>query len=211
MLRSKVIGIVFCGSFVGIFPKTVCAIVLNGPIIASTVTVAGNVTVSSMTGSTLTVTTIDVRGKTVGMPGRILQTQFSSSTITTTVTSTTFTAVSNISQSITLLNANDYIRISLSGNLTVLCDPNTSSSSMAHITIFRDSTNLGDTSLGLSASSCRVFGQPVSPVGIRIKDSPGDTNAHTYQVYIRTDDSANPTSFPYIDPGYLLLEEIGQR
>ena len=210
MRQKKMPRLVLFWLSFGILPKTVSSMILSGPINASTVTVTGNVTVSSMTVSSMTIGTFDVRGNTLGMPGSILQTKFSLSTQTTTVASTTFTAVSNIAQSITLSNNYNYVRISLSGNLRVLIHPDSPLNTKAHITIFRDSTNLGDTSLGLAALGFIPESQPISPVGIRIIDSPGDTNAHTYQVFIRTDESADSASFPYLGPGYLLLEEIGQ-
>lgn len=200
-------------SFV-IFPCTVKAVTVSGPITANSVIVTGNpIKVSNMAVSSFTITnSIDVQGTTAAMPGAVLQMKLISSTVTTTVTSTTFTAVSGIQQSIALFSGADYVRISLSGSLgTIFSD---SQQQPVYITIFRDSTNLGDPTTGLS-SLTSIFGygmnpHPVAcPLGIKILDSPGDTSLHTYQVYIRASFSGDEVQFP-LGTGYMLLEEVGQ-
>lgn len=181
------------------------AMTVSGPITASSVTVTGDVTMSSMTVSSITITNLlDVPGTYSGIPGRVLQMVFASTTVPTQLSGiTSFTAVSAISQSITLSNANDYVRISLSGGLF--------SFSTSYITIYRDSTNLGDSSVGLASvrDAPNILGG-VSGTGITITDFPGDTNAHTYQPYIRTSNTDGNASFPYNSTAYLFLEEISQ-
>jgi hypothetical protein len=183
---------------------------LSGPVIASAVTVSGDVTVSSITVSTITISNLlSITGAKFDIPGRVVQIKFSSSTVLdySVVTSTTFTAVSSIVQSITPSNANNYIRICLSGNLST-----DGSGTPIYITIYRDSTNLGEPSLGLSAaiSSIVITDGLEKSVGIVIDDWPGDTNPHTYQAFIRSTVSGNAAIFSFDVPGYLLLEEISQ-
>lgn len=183
------------------------AVTISGGVIASSVNVSGNITVSSITISTLTVTNLlNLPAK---IPGTIAQMKFSSSTVSTAVSSTTFMPVSNIYQSITLSRPTSYVRISLTGNLSTILD----SDQPAYITIFRDTINLGDASLGLSditLTNSLSNGVLTLPVGIQILDAPGDTNAHTYQPYIRVSTSGHTAEFPYEGTGYLLLEEITQ-
>lgn len=183
-------------------PRHLKALTLNGQINASSVTVSGNVTVSSMTVDMLTITNLfNLNGK---MTGTVAQMKFSSSTISSTVTNTTFTAVSSIVQSITLLNANNYVRISLTGNLAAV----SGSTQAAYITIYRDATNLGDSSLGLSTVKANSLDTVTIPVGIQMADTPGDISIHTYQVFIRVAPGGNGVTFPSDGTGYLLLEEV---
>lgn len=206
-MNRRIIGVSIFLLCCVVLLKPVQGITLSGPITASAVTVSGGVTVSSMTASSTTITNLlDIEGMMTGMSGRAVQMVFSSSTVTTTVSTTSWTAVSDIVQSITLLNANDYIRISLSGGLSTPND-----TLPAYITVYRDSINLGDTNYGLAAamSNSGYHDQVDCPVGIAIIDSPGDTNAHTYQAYIQAS-SSGEADFPYDSPGYLLLEEMSQ-
>src|SRR5258706_11306731 len=129
--------------------KPVNGMVFSGPITSSAVTLSGDVDVSSMTVSTMTISSLlNVTGAMLQIPGRIVQMKFSSSTVLdySTVTSSTFTAVPSIVTSIALSNPKNFIRISLTGNLTT--DDN--GTPPAYITIYRDSTNLGDLILVLS-------------------------------------------------------------
>lgn len=180
-----------------------CTMTVSSQIIASNVTVTGDVTMSSMTISSTTVSNlINASGTINGISHRILQVKFSSSTVATNVSTSTWTAVSNIAKAITLLNANDYLLISLTGSFC--------SSQLPFLTIYRDSTNLGDSVGGLlvgTEASATVTG--VEGTGISIIDLPGDTNAHVYQAYIRSQGS-DLTTFPCSTTGFLLLEELSQ-
>jgi len=188
---------------------------VSGPITATGVTVTGDVMMSSMTISTVTISDLlNVSGAITGITHRILQMEFSSTTIATSVSTTSFTPISNIANSITLSNANNYIHLSLSGSLyTETSCPG--GSNFGWITIYRDSTNLGDVSKGLvtAFSFCDSLNNIYpgsSPVGISIIDSPGDMVSHTYQAYIRSGPNADITTFPDHGVGYLLLEEVSQ-
>ncbi len=66
---------------------------------------------------------------------------------------------------------------------------NSTSGNSGHVTVYRNSTNLG-TSHGMAqfyggSSDIR------SPIGISFLDSPNTTSATTYQVYIKTNGSGN--------------------
>jgi hypothetical protein len=187
-------------------PTIASAMTLTGPITASSVTVTGDVTVSSMTVSSLTVSSLlQVTGTTSGFPKSIVQMKFSSTTVATATSSSTFQAVPNLVKSMTLSDATNYIRISLTGMLSI----SDASTSDGQLTVERDGTAvLGSTwaiaTSGLSATLTYLN----VPVGITLTDAPGDINSHTYQVYIRTQSGSATTKFTDGGVGYLLLEEI---
>jgi hypothetical protein len=180
------------------------AMTVTGPVTASSVTVIGNVTISSVTVSSLTISNLlNVTGTYSGIPGRVVQMKSTSTATGTSVFGTTnYMPVLGMAQSITLSNSNNYLRISLCGTLSV--------GATGYLTIYRDSTNLGDPNSGLAATATPfVFPQPtLSGSGVTITDSPGDTNSHTYQPYIRID--ADGLEYPYDSKGYLILEEISR-
>ena len=98
--------------FLACCASSVRGVTISGPITASAVTVSGDVTISSMTASSMTVTNeMSILGMLSGIPGRVLQMKISSSTVATSISTTTWTAVSSIAQSIALRNANDYVRV----------------------------------------------------------------------------------------------------
>src|ERR1044071_352983 len=156
--------------FWGIISRSFATMTLSGPITASTVTVSGDVTASSVTISSLTVTNqLNAKGTTNGIKGLVLQTKFSSTTVQFDTTNSTLTAIPGVSVTLALENANDYVRISLSGVLRNDLD------STAHLSISRDSTDLG----GSRALATAANYPGMVSVGILIVDSPGDTNSHT--------------------------------
>jgi hypothetical protein len=182
---------------------------VSGPITASSLIVTGSVTMSSVTVSSITVADLNVLGSATGL-GRIVQMQFSSTTVETDVSTTTFQPVPDMAKAITLSNAANYVRISLTGTVASASGGSTS----AYLTIMRDSTDLGNTvnNTGLAAATTNSSSGVATlyePTGITIADSPGDTNSHTYQVYIRTSSTTGvPAAFTAAEVGYLLLEEI---
>lgn len=182
----------------------------GGPVTATSVSVTGGVTVSSMTTSTATITNLlnVSMGSTIQISGRVVQIGISSTTTQTCVSTTTFTAVPTINKTITPLNATDYIHICLSGSLGKFA------SNSSYITIYRDNVNLGDNSFGLSSAETdsAVSAEVLNPVGITWIDRPGDISAHTYQAYIRSTSGTSSACFPENSTGtaYLLLEEISQ-
>ena len=191
------------------------AMTFTGPIVSSAVTVTGDVSVSSMTVSTLTVTNSLIFGtNTIAVVGNVVQMKMSSTTSVTSVSTTSFSEVSGTSQTISLFNPRDYIRVSLSGNFqTIMIDSTTTQ--LAYITVFRDSTNLGDASYGMSVITRGAISgsgnmEYVRPTGIYFVDSPGDTAVHTYHVFIRSAVAGNVCQFPYSGIGNLILEEVGR-
>ena len=191
------------------------AMTLSGPVTATGVNIAGDVTASSMTVSSITIANeLNTSGAVLQIKGRVLQMQFSSTTVNTVVTATTWTAVSNLSHSITLKNANDYVRISLTGNLS---NEDAMGYKPAYITIYRDSINLGDSNSGLLAAtwiSSLPAGLASYAVGITLTDSPQDTSSHTYQPYILATSGGSAifpnNGSPTLVPAVLLLEEVAQ-
>src|SRR6185295_106411 len=114
---------------------------LNGSIAANAVTVTGEVTASSMTVSTMTISNLlNVNGK-ARIKGLVLQTVFSSTTVNSVTTSTSATTIPGMSATIALSNSNNYVRISLSGILEG--GSTISNSPHAKLSIERDSTDLG--------------------------------------------------------------------
>lgn len=191
------------------------AMTFAGPISASSVTVTGNVTVSSMTVSSMVVTELlDVKGSYPVVAGRILQVQYVSSTVTTTTTNTSWTAVSSLSRSITLSSATNHVCITLTGGLYMEGSDATNVHN-GYVTVFRDSTNLGNATYGLTSaqgfyiSTTHPYNLPgSSSAGISLIDSPGDTSPHTYQAYIYTSYAPDAVAFPKYGTGYLVLEEV---
>ncbi len=193
-----------------IIPKSCNGTTVGGAILSSSATVSGGINVSSMTVSSVSVNNLmNSQGITTGISGRVVQLKLSSTTVATSVSTTSFAAVANIQQSIALSNANNYVQISLSGNLSTVLN----GAQPAYITIYRDSINLGDNNYGLSVVTTGVSIGPtlyLRPVGIRMIDSPGDTNSHTYQAYIRVGTIGNSADFPSYGTGVLILQEVSQ-
>ena len=182
-------------------PNISGGIILGGPITANSVSVSGNVTVSSMTASTMTVTNLlQVNRGISGIKGLVVQTKYSSTSSSSTTTSTTLTAIPQLSTTITLLNAEDYVRISLTGMLqtSYWLTP-------ARVSIERDSTDLGSGGFGIA------YGQPsIVTAGITITDFPGDISPHTYSATYSIDASTAIATFTPSPISYLLVEEISQ-
>lgn len=180
------------------------AMVISGPITASSVLVTGSVQASSMTVSTLTVTGQMTAPPTTAFPGLILQIYISSTTTPTITSSTTFYAVNGMSSTVQLSSSQNLIRITLAGNLFA-----SDGTQPPYVTLKRDGINLGDMTYGMSG--CLGGGISIScPVGLKFYDYPQDTNSHIYQVFVRSSNSSLFTSFPYESVGYLVLEEISR-
>lgn len=119
--------------------------------------------------------------------GKVLQVVSATDSTSRSTTSTSFVTASNtLSVNIT--------PSSTSNKILVLAQSNTNSSSGAgyqYITLFRDSTNLGDSSNGMNVAS-NVTGVQTSytPVSLKFLDSPNTTSAITYQVYFRSNSAS---------------------
>ncbi len=121
-----------------------------------------------------------------------------------TITSATYVAVGP-SASITLQKSTNKVRITATGT----CNINSNSGASAiHLTLFRDgTTDLAATTVGLAY----IYGETVklaAPSTLDLIDSPGDTSAHSYRVYMKGDDT---TSLQYMNANsqaVIILEEI---
>ena len=170
----------FIFTFCLIISRPLAAMMLNGPITANGVIVTGNVTVSSITVSYVDNYKLDCRERNKQWWScRILQTVFSSSTVSNGTASSTLTGIPGMSVSLTLMNANDYVRISLSGLFTAVNGSDLRPHAV--LSIERDSTDLGQGALITTDNVVAI------PVGITIIDSPGDTMQHTYQATYAAD------------------------
>ena len=109
-----------------------------------------------------------------------------------------------MSSTLTLSNPNNYVRISLSGIFQAPFD-GTTRSPHAHLSIERDSTDLGQGEI-ITTDNVNAI-----PVGITMTDSPGDTNSHTYRAMFDNGGGGTQTaSFTASPLAYLLLEEIAR-
>jgi hypothetical protein len=190
----------------------ILAMTVTGPITANSVSVSGSVTFSSMTVSSLTVTNqFLVTGSTKGFTGSVVQMRFVTSIATFTVAGDIiYHAVPGLQKSITLENANNYVRISLSGIIFT----NSADICSCILTIKRsDGTtivDLGNTVTNTGLVDAEGGGNTLYvPIGITIVDSPGGVGPYSYQAYIHVTDSHG--SFGGLSSRavqYLILEEI---
>lgn len=153
-----------------------------------TITGSGTLTLGT-SGETITIpsgVTLTNNGTASGF-GKVLQVVSATDSTSRSTTSTSFVTASNtLSVNIT--------PSSTSNKILVLAQSNTNSSSGAgyqYITLFRDSTNLGDSSNGMNVAS-NVTGVQTSytPVSLKFLDSPNTTSAITYQVYFRSNSAS---------------------
>jgi hypothetical protein len=187
------------------------AMTVSGPIAANVVTASGDLTVSSMSVTTLTVTS-QLIGPAVNLEttGKVLQVKISSITSNDFLTSSTsFVQVSvGMIQSIALSSSTNYVEISMTGSLSIEV-----AGCPGYLTIYRDTTtNLGDPTAGLAMVGGGPGAQsnvPIyAPVGLSLMDKPGNTASHTYSVYMRV--ACDNALFPTTGFGELVLEEIEQ-
>ena len=127
---------------------------------------------------------LDLSGKTVTMPTgaviQVVQTTFGQQS--TTTTSTSFAATGH-SVSITPSSTSSKILLYVIGGGHYLPSGNT----MATQTIFRNSTNIGDSNTGLqNAYTVGTTGFTITAHSMMVLDSPSTTSAITYQTYMKT-------------------------
>jgi hypothetical protein len=120
--------------------------------------------------------------------GQVIQVVTATDSTQRSTTSTSFVTASNtLSISITPSSASNKIFVISSGSINT-----PSGSYAAFITLFRDSTNLGNATEGMG----RLFDAANSnctPFALSILDSPSSTSALTYQVYIAAQ-ASSPSS-----------------
>jgi hypothetical protein len=99
----------------------------------------------------------------------------------------------------------------VSGNLR---NASISTDDYAIASIFRDSTNLGDSVKGMAVATVRVpsgTGYLDVPCSMVTVDTPGDTSAHTYAVKIHADAGGNTITWvTNSSTSNIILVEVGQ-
>ncbi len=115
------------------------------------------------------------------------QTQFATA-------SNTFGAT-HLSAAITPTSSSHRIKITISGDFQV---SNGATPAAGFLSIFRDSTNLGDATSGFTTSFSAISISKITrvPVSVTYIDSPATTSARTYAVYICNSDGATTVAFP---------------
>jgi hypothetical protein len=207
-MKINCVSLLMCILFLGAYAQ---AITVTGPVQANAVNVTGSVFTSSVTvGDLIISNSLNINGANVEAPGKIVQMKFSSSTVIQSVSSTTYVGLDDFKIKFTLINPQDYIRISLTGVLSF----SSGITDYGVLTIKRGIVDLGNTSdntgLSVSASDFKVStGEVWRTVGVNITDSPGDTMEHVYQVFIRTTGGSNTVVFPH-SMGYFILEEVSR-
>jgi|DEB0MinimDraft_6_1074348.scaffolds.fasta_scaffold205266_1 hypothetical protein len=142
-----------------------------------------------------------------GVGGKVLQVK--SAYITTGVTGnhTTFQAT-GLSVSITPSSTSSKIFATVQGGAFY----NTTIAGVTmRCTIYRDSTNLGDSDYGLARYSSLGGSWTITPHSFSVLDSPSSTSSLTYEVYYKNADASATIQFNSSDRGRptLTLFEIG--
>ena len=141
-----------------------------------------------------------------GAPSKVLQVVTATTATSTSTASTSFVAATNFSASITPLFSTSKIFVIVSGGALDTRNLNFG----MNCTIYRNSTNLGDSSAGfsyISGAASRI----IIPISMSYLDSPATTSSTTYQVYFSSSSGSNTV---YINDsnavGTITLMEIAQ-
>lgn len=156
---------------------------------------ANTITVPNATGTMLT----------TGSPqsGSVIQTVSARNTSSTTTASTTF-VTTGFSASISPRFSTSKILVLCSGGYLRA----SGNYNQAFLTIYRNSTNLGDTTSGLMKGDAGVAASQVDvPVAMSYYDAPATTSSTTYTVYLHTDSSTSSFGLDS-SPTTLMLMEI---
>mgnify|MGYP000017419801 FL=1 len=144
----------------------------------------GTITTSSGSG-TITIgqsgETINVSGTAGTGFGKILQATTTNKTNSFSTSSTSFVEVTGLNVSITPSSTSNKILIMSSFSLGQF-----GGSTSAHITLYRNSTNLGNASNGMNEIYNSVSGNFSCGSGVVYLDSPSSTSSVTYTIYART-------------------------
>tara|TARA_R110002012_G_scaffold320224_1_gene542822 strand:- start:136 stop:612 length:477 start_codon:yes stop_codon:yes gene_type:complete len=111
--------------------------------------------------------------------GRVLQVVNNTQTSRFTTSSTSLVAATGYTIAITPSATSSKVFVCISA----MCDTG-ATDRVNYMTIYRDSTNLGEGNDGL-ASSHSTGGRIYTPVTLSVLDSPSSTSSLTYQVYMR--------------------------
>ena len=126
-----------------------------------------------------------------GVGGKVLQVVTATDSTLRTTTSTSFTAAgSTLAVAITPSSASNKIFVIVSANIV-----NGSGDGFVYATIYRDSTNLGDSTYGMCVGNSVSGITPIDhPACVTILDSPSSTSALTYQFYFRSNNASYTAS-----------------
>ena len=116
--------------------------------------------------------------------GKVLQVVNNTHTSRFTTSSTSLVAATEYTIAITPSATSSKVFVCISA----MCDTG-ATNRINYMTIYRDSTNLGEGNDGL-ASSHSTGGRIYTPVTLSVLDSPSTTSSITYQVYMRTNSGA---------------------
>ena len=115
-----------------------------------------------------------------GMPaGSVLQVVYGTTTADNNTTSTSFQA-SDLSASITPSSTSNKIFVQVG-----LASWHVASSN-AYVTVYRDSTNIGNGNYGISMLYAHSTGTYIPSGAIQVLDSPSSTSSLTYKMYFRS-------------------------
>ena len=133
--------------------------------------------------------------------GSVLQVLSNTFTATTATTSTSFVAT-GLFIDITPTSTNSKIYVSLSGGGAY---NGTAAQTSQYVTIYRDSTNLGHGTYGLSRFSTAGSSWSLAPHSAEVLDSPSSTAVQKYQVYFKNWGTAASVQFNASDRGWPTL------
>ena len=120
--------------------------------------------------------------------GKVLQVQTTNTSTKLASTSTSFIA-SGIGLSVNITPSSTSNKIFV---IASTCISNSSNESYCTATLYRDSTNLGNSNLGMG-TVWSTSGTPNFPMTMTVLDSPSSTSQLTYQVYFRAVGSVSYT------------------
>jgi len=133
--------------------------------------------------------------------GSVLQVKSTRTNVNIDTTSTSYTTT-GLYIDITPISTSSVILVTLSGG----CIYNGVSAGVTmYTTIYRDSTNLGDSSAGLSRFSTPGGSWMLSPHSASVMDSPSTTSSVRYAAYFRNSDTAGTVTFSDTDRGYVVI------
>ena len=113
--------------------------------------------------------------------GKILQVVQTTKTSTFSTSATSFTEVTGMNVSITPNSTSSKILVLMDASLG-----HGSGGTSSHVTLYRDSTNLGHPTNGMNEINDAASSSFSAGVGISWLDSPATTSSTTYTIYART-------------------------
>ena len=177
------------------------AITINGSGITSANIADGTITNSDINASAA-ITASKLSGT-----GKVLQVVSAMTNSSIGTTSTSYVAT-GFYVDITPTATTSKILVTLSGGSTY---NGVSASTTQFVTIYRDSTNLGHSSYGLSRFSTPGGYWSLVPHSASVLDTPSSTSVLRYQIYFKNSNTASNVDFSHFDRGYVTITamEIG--